>query len=295
MFRRLKGIRLAFTLIELLVVIAIIAILIALLVPAVQKVREAAARTTCANNLKQVGLGVHNYAGVYNSRLPSFIQYDNNGPDWDTFWFQLLPYIEQQALYNQALNQGACWNNNCNTKLVPIYICPSDPTPTNGLTTINTGWNACSYAPNYYMFGISSVTFGGNNAWMAKYKIGNIPDGTSNTIGVVERYAQCQYYGWNNTITYPFGGPWGTNSAGSAYGVYPSGWGVPTPMIQPPVANYVGNAAPAHPYYPTTGHPVAMTMLMDGSVRGVTGAISGQTWQWACSPDDGNPLPSDWN
>src|SRR5438046_681388 len=113
MFRRLKALRLAFTLIELLVVIAIIAILIALLVPAVQKVREAAARTTCSNNLKQVGLGIHNYAGVYNSRLPSHIQYDANGPGWDTFWFQILPYVEQQTLYNRATNQGACWGNGC--------------------------------------------------------------------------------------------------------------------------------------------------------------------------------------
>src|SRR3977135_3528058 len=106
--------RTGFTLIELLVVIAIIAILIALLVPAVQKVREAAARTTCSNNLKQVGLGGHNYAGVYNTGLPSILQSDGaNSVAWDTFWGQLLPYVEQQTLYNRAIGQGACWGNGC--------------------------------------------------------------------------------------------------------------------------------------------------------------------------------------
>jgi len=298
MFRRLKGLRLAFTLIELLVVIAIIAILIALLVPAVQKVREAAARTTCSNNLKQVMLGIHNYAGVYNSRLPSYLQYDNNGPQWDTFWFQILPYVEQQTLYNRGTNVGACWGNGCNTQIVPIYVCPSDPTVVNGLCPSGSagGWNATSYAPNFWMFGTQGGNFQGQQYQGPKYKIGNIPDGTSNTVGVVERFAVCPYYGWSNSFTYPMGGPWGWNSAGSQYGY--NGWtgnNPPTPQIQPPTNNYVGPTAPAHPFYPNTGHPVMITGLMDGSCRGVSGSISGHTWWWACFPDDGNVLPSDWN
>jgi prepilin-type N-terminal cleavage/methylation domain-containing protein len=293
MFRRLKAVRLAFTLIELLVVIAIIAILIALLVPAVQKVREAAARTTCSNNMKQVGLGVHNYAGVYNSRLPSALQYDGaKSVGWDTFWGQLLPYIEQQTLYNKAIGQGACWGNSCHNQIVPIYICPSDPTPVNGMN-VNQGWSGCSYAPSSYMFGAVATTFNGQQALMSKYKIGNIPDGTSNTIGVVERYSTCPYYGWYNSFQYPNAGstPWNWNSQGSGYGP----WGQYLPQIQPPVNNYVGPTAPAHPYYPSTGHPVAITMLMDGSVRGISGSISQQTWNWALTPDDGNVLGADWN
>ena len=102
MFRRLKAIRLAFTLIELLVVIAIIAILIALLVPAVQKVREAAARASCQNNLKQLALGVHNFHDT-----TKYIPHEFGGlngwgagsSSWSWIAF-ILPYIEQAPLYN---------------------------------------------------------------------------------------------------------------------------------------------------------------------------------------------------
>lgn len=114
--------RSAFTLVELLVVIAIIGILVALLLPAVQAAREAARRSECSNNLKQIGLGVHNFASTY-KKLPSPGQCDSTGSSTTTYTIhspatQILPYIEQQQVYDMfnhvadpAAAYGATWNS----------------------------------------------------------------------------------------------------------------------------------------------------------------------------------------
>lgn len=173
--RRLKSQkRSGFTLIELLVVIAIIAVLIALLLPAVQQAREAARRTQCKNNLKQIGLTVHNFEGTY-TWLPSSLRPASSAASSVRFaaLTQLLPYLDQSNIYNQY-NQAYNWddtahptngvaNANLSATRIPAFQCPSDVKAGNldGSPNLNAGWtqtvaSTTSYSP---IFGISPLVY----------------------------------------------------------------------------------------------------------------------------------------
>src|SRR5260370_25764033 len=206
----------AFTLIELLVVIAIIAILIALLVPAVQKVREAAARTTCTNNMKQISLATHGFNDAYKRLPPPWGYNASNSSGYGSLWFFILPFIEQTPLFNAAGGgTGNSWTQN--TAGVPIYLCPSDPT--SFLSNPNGG---ASYAFNVAVFKNSSPNSGKQVA------DGNLvtamSDGTSNTVIFAERYRNCSTPSGGTTTPLWAANAWYNGGLG-VWAVGGFGWG----------------------------------------------------------------------
>tara|TARA_R110002095_G_scaffold198989_2_gene178646 strand:- start:577 stop:1443 length:867 start_codon:yes stop_codon:yes gene_type:complete len=190
--------RRAFTLIELLVVIAIIAILIALLLPAVQQAREAARRSSCKNNFKQIGLALHNYHDTMRIFPPGYCRAgsttDNNFIGWGTF---ILPYIDQANLYNQIQTKGGfdkSWFDPAFSTIgtveaktiLPAYICPSDPM--GGINTDLSSYGKSNYllVGSKYPASTPIIAFGRNSA----VRIRDFTDGVSNTMLGGERTTQ---------------------------------------------------------------------------------------------------------
>jgi prepilin-type N-terminal cleavage/methylation domain-containing protein len=296
LFRRWRG----FTLIELLVVIAIIAILIGLLLPAVQKVREAAARTQSLNNLKQMALATANMNDTYGA-LPSIDGYyphlppgalvsPGNGFMTGTPFYWMLPFIEQQNPYNVMLSRhNDSWWCGYNIK---TFVSPADPSaPANGFPDSSSPRAGISYAANEYVF---TPVLNGN--WPSRDKTGptaripaSISDGTSNTIAYAEKRMMCPVS--NGSVFY-----WGETGGGCSrtgnnpvtIGSIPAFNTLLVPQINPPV----NTCNPCMLNSSTTGG--ILVSMFDGSVRLVAQGISQTTWQNAVQPQDGNPLGSDW-
>ena len=293
--------RSAFTLIELLVVIAIIAILIGLLVPAVQKVREAAARMQCANNLHQIALAAHNHHDVY-QRFPSGVNlpistasgaiFPTNAlvtsgkvgqppvPNEFISWPEaILPYVEQDNLQKKLdLTQREFANCNGPTstgaQVVKIFICPTDPLPSNVSTYPNANgpyyFGTNSYGANggtksYYVD--TTMTTDGVFYFNSQVRIVDITDGSSNTLLFGERYHQDPAY---TAITTLGGWAWANFNAPEDY-IF-SAW-VPINFILPPGTK---TGAPNFPEDDRicafgSGHPGGANFaLADGSVRFLT-------------------------
>lgn len=310
--------RSGFTLIELLVVIAIIGILIGLLLPAVQKVRDAANRAKCQNQVKQLGLAVHNYCSTYQDKLPpAMASNTSTGKGGSVLWY-LLPYVEQDALYRNStvsVAAGSAGGNYCdqgtgngNIKSpIKILQCPSDITNSGGLDVAKS-LGTSSYSGNLYLFSNGLTT---QNAtapmvgWVAQYSISNIPDGTSNTVMFAERSAdQSDASGNSNVLYATYTGNITSFLVGSVPPLYNAAVAAPA---QPGIANVwlpqfnpTGtsgtNPAGKNPSPSVQGYHTATCVvgMADGSVRGISASISALTWQHANLPADGTPLGSDW-
>jgi prepilin-type N-terminal cleavage/methylation domain-containing protein/prepilin-type processing-associated H-X9-DG protein len=310
--------RKAFTLIELLVVIAIIAILIGLLLPAVQKVREAAARIKCKNNLKQIGLAMHNYHSAYERFPAGYLATnpgpglsDDNGPGWG-WGALLLPYLEQDPLYRQIdLTKDITHPANKAARMtsLSVFLCPSDPGKTlftvdrlndtepyqNGLS--DSAGNPVQVAHGNYVgvFGNPEVTpdpgflstdpdRGPARRGMlyrnSNIRIADVTDGTSNTLFVGERSTNLAYATWVGSVT----GGQVPAKIPDPFGFGPEG---------PPILclGHTGDDSDVPPHTPNS--PVAHVddfwsfhtqgvnfLMVDGSVRSINNSINPQLW-WA--------------
>lgn len=260
--------RRAFSIIELIVILAIIAILIGLLLPAVQKVREAAARTQCMNNLKQITLAFHNINDTYGKFPGAIGDFPAEGSS-GTYFFFILPFIEQDNLYKHAQSDKggffSVWNGETYSRIIKTYICPSDGSA--GKDHLFDGWLATSnYAANWLAFG------------SAGDKIpATFQDGLSNTVAFTERFQMCS----------------GT----------PCAWGYAGPSLWMPAFAYESHGRfqltprpeACDPTLPQSSHIGAINVAMaDGSCRSVSLSVSPMTWFHVCTPSGGEVLGSDW-
>jgi prepilin-type N-terminal cleavage/methylation domain-containing protein len=286
--------RRGFTLMELLVVIAIIAILIGLLLPAVQKVREAALRMSSTNNLRQIALATHHFADSYEGKLPRLA---GSGPSGDTrtLFIAVLPYIEQGNAYREFMTKTNGLNSGFSIRL---YLSPADPSgPSPNLAF-------CSYAANAQVFTALPhlpMTFA---------------DGTSHTLAFAERYARCgrvEVSWFHDSYHPPDAQSSGSRRASFADNGPVVRWYVlgvdfvdayPITSGNPPetVSSIPGLTFQTRPSLSECDTRVAQTphaggmlvALADGSVRTLAPGMSERTYWAAVTPAGGEVLGADW-
>lgn len=304
--------RRAFTLLELLVVITIIAVLVGLLIPAIQKVREAGLRVESSNNMKQIGLAIQAFAGQHRDRVPSIDGNAQSPNSPEPILVALLPFIEQGVVL-KAPQPGFSGANASlfNTFVFKTYLSPADPT----LSSRDTQLGKSSYA-------INAQAFSGSPTLGASFR-----DGLSSTIALAEHYAVCDNasLGYRTLFVY-----WGTYNAASEPmpvtaqmlpalhrptfadsgpalkpfnpddpgDVYPLTSGSP-PVSKGSVAGLTFQVRPGprecDPRIPQTPHSGGMLVaLCDGSVRPISEGISESTF-WSAVTPNGREIPaSDW-
>jgi prepilin-type N-terminal cleavage/methylation domain-containing protein len=314
--------RRGFTLIELLVVIGIIAVLIGLLLPAAQKVREAASRIKCSNNLKQLGLAAHCYHDVYDHFPPGIGYYPfTENRTFGTYFFHLLPYLEQDPLYRSSLETASFLppvgpttlyypgNKSVYSRSVKTFLCPSDPSVDSDGTVMIDGtiFGAASYAPNGQISGTPAPT----PSPQGKTRILDITDGASNTILHAEKYARCSNI--NMPPSFRDGGTAWAYCTAKAFAWQPPPMVFPGKAFQPGFAiaalanlgapDAIGEGSifqvrPAEgqcdPTRASTPHPGGILVgLVDGSVRSLSPTLSRATWWAAVTPKGGEAVNLD--